>query len=116
MNLVDYVPLIVSHVGKGFVPENPGIVDKDINAAVGINSGLDNRLAVLHIRLVSNSFASKILDLFDHIVRVHKIVDNDLGATLSQLQAVDTAETRPTASDKSYLALEVKLLTLGIWW
>tara|TARA_R110002003_G_scaffold193_6_gene14969 strand:- start:5746 stop:6096 length:351 start_codon:yes stop_codon:yes gene_type:complete len=116
MYLVDDVPLVIGHVGKSLVAENTSVVDEDVNAAILLNRRLDNRLAVLHISLVANSLATKLLDFLHNVVRVDKIVNDDLRAALSQLQAVDATESSTSTGDERNLACEVKLLALGVCW
>ena len=114
VNLVDDIPLVVCHVGKGLVAEDTGVVDDNVDATPCVNSSLDDSLAVLNISLVANSLTTEFLNFLNNIVRVDQIVDNDLCASLSQLESVDATETSTTTSDKSDLSAEVELLTLGV--
>lgn len=114
MNLVDYIPLIVCHIGESLVAKDTGVVDDNINTTPGVDSCLDNGLTVLYISLVSNSLTAELLDFLNNIVRVDEIVDDDLCTTLSQLESVDAAETSTATSDDCDLPTEVELLALGI--
>jgi hypothetical protein len=114
VNLVDDVPLVISHVGESLVTKDTCVVDNNVDTTPGVNSCLYDGLAVLDVGLVANSLAAELLDLLNNIVRVDKIVNNDLCASLGQLECVDATETSTSASDNGDLAREVELLTLGI--
>lgn len=114
MDLVNDVPLIVGHVGESLVTKDTGIVDDNIDTAPGVDSCLHNGLAILDISLVTDGLTTELLDLLYDIIGVDEIVDNDLRAELGQLQRVNAAKTSTATSNNGDLALEVRLLTLGI--
>jgi hypothetical protein len=114
VNLVDDVPLVVGHVGESLIAEDASVVDDNVDATPGVNGCLNDSLAVLHIGLVANGLSTELLDLLNNIVRVDKIVDDDLCAALGQLKSVDATKTSTSAGDNSNLAREVELLTLGV--
>lgn len=114
VDVVDNVPLVVGHVGEGLVTEDTSIVDENVDATPSVDSCLDDSLTVLNISLVANSLTAELLDLLDNIVRVDEIVDDDLCATLGQLQRVDAAETSTATSDDSDLSGKVELLTFRV--
>lgn len=93
MHLVDKIPLFISHVGKGLVAEDTGIVDEHINTAVCVNRGLDDCLSINNIGLVANSLSTKLLDLLHNCIWVNKIIDNNLGSELSEEQGVCATKT-----------------------
>lgn len=108
----DGVPQAVVHVGEGLVTEDTGIVDKDIDAAEGVDGALDDGVTVLGGSLDTGSLAASLLDLVDDVVGVDEIVDNDSGTVLGKGQAVGAADASTTAGDEGDLAGEVNLLTL----
>lgn len=116
MDLHDDVPHLVVHVGEGLVPEDTGVVDEDINAAVSINRALHNGIAVRHIGLVSDSLATEFLDLLDDGVWVYEVVHDDLGTQFGEEKSVCATKTSTGASNEHYLALEVEILTGLVRW
>lgn len=93
VDVEDRVPQVVVHVCESLVAQNTGVVDQDINTAEGIDSGLDDILAIFAGCLVANSLAAHLLDLLDHGLGVNEIVHNDRSAILGKEQTVGTTKT-----------------------
>ena len=63
VHAVEEVPIIRRHLLKACVPENPGVVDDNIDRAKGVERGLDNPVAILDRVMVGNRLAAESLDL-----------------------------------------------------
>lgn len=57
------IPILILHVLEADIAENAGIVDQDIDAAEGVDGGLDNVLAVLDRVVVGYCISASLLDL-----------------------------------------------------
>jgi hypothetical protein len=68
VNLVDQVPIRLLHVLEADVSQDAGIVDKNVNAAKGVDSCLDDGLTILNRVVVGNRFTACGADLFDDLV------------------------------------------------
>lgn len=112
MDVHDWVPEVVVHVGESLVAKDTGVVDYDIDTAKGVNGNLDNSITVLGGVLGTDSLSTHGLDLIDNIVGVNEIVNNNGSASTGKGQAVSTADTSTATRDESNTASEVDLLTL----
>jgi hypothetical protein len=65
VDLEDQVPILVLHVLEADVAQNTGIVDEDVDAAVGLDGRLDNLVAILYTVVVGDGLAASSLDLVD---------------------------------------------------
>ena len=68
MNLEDQVPILILHVLKADVTQDPGIVDQDMYASKALDCSLDDCLAILDTVVVCNSLSSCALDLLYHSI------------------------------------------------
>lgn len=59
------IPVLVAHVLKGDISQDTGIVEEDIDAAVVLDGGLDDAIAVLDAVIVGYCFAACGFDLVD---------------------------------------------------
>lgn len=65
VDLHDEVPVLVLEVLEGNVAQDAGIVDEDVDAAKGLDGGLDDALAELDAVVVGNGLAAGLFDLVD---------------------------------------------------
>ena len=105
------VPFIFGHFEERAVPQDSGVVDKDIHGAVVVQSGLNNTLAAFHGAhrvVVGHGFATGGLDLLDYGVGgraacalsvdgAAQVVDHDLGAAFGQIQGIGAAHAASRA-------------------
>lgn len=59
------IPVLVAHVLEGDVSQDTGIVDQDVNAAVILDGGLDDAVAILDAVIVGYCFAACGFDFVD---------------------------------------------------
>ena len=97
MHLMNDLPLVISHVGKGLVAKNSSVVDENINAAIGIDGGFDDCLSVYHIGLVTNSLSTELLDFLYDGVWVDKIVDDNLRAEFGEEESICATKSTPVS-------------------
>jgi hypothetical protein len=109
MHLEDGIPQVVGHVGKGLVAENACVVDEDVDAAIRIDCALDHRLAVDDVCLVANRLATELLNLLNDGIRVHEVVDHNLGAEFGKLQAVCATETGRISFNSGNMGIQLTL-------
>lgn len=112
VDVEDWVPQAVVHVGESLVTKNTSIVDNDINAAKCVDGGLNTSFAVLSRGLDTNSLAAKFLDLLNNVVGVDQIVDHEGGTSFGKSKSIGAANTGASTSDEHDLASVVNLLTL----
>lgn len=86
----DQVPVGVLHVLEADIAQNTGIVDKDVDAAEGVNGSLDDLVTKLDAVVVCNGLASSLLDL----------VDDDISGLSDRVSIRSTPE-----ADLAYLAV-----------
>jgi hypothetical protein len=65
VHLDDQVPVLVLEVLEGNVAQDAGVVDEDVDAAKGLDGGLDDALAVLDAVVVGDGLAAGLFDLVD---------------------------------------------------
>ena len=68
MDLVDQVPVGLLHILEADIAENTSVVNKNVDAAKGIDGCLDNGLSVLDGVVVCNRFAAGAANLLDDLV------------------------------------------------
>jgi hypothetical protein len=68
VDVVNQVPIRLLHVLEADISQNAGVVDKDIDSAEGIDSGLNDGLAILNRVVVGNCLATCGADLLDDFV------------------------------------------------
>jgi hypothetical protein len=66
VDIDDEVPVLVGQVLEGDITQDTGVVDEDINAAEGLDGGLDDLLALGNRVVVGNGLAASGLDLVDN--------------------------------------------------
>jgi hypothetical protein len=66
VDIDDEVPVLVGQVLEGDITQDTGVVDEDINAAEGLDGGLDDLLALGDRVVVGNGLAASGLDLVDN--------------------------------------------------
>ena len=59
------IPIRIRHVLEGYVSQNTGIVEEDIDAAVVLDGGLNDSVAILDTVVVGYCFAACGFDLVD---------------------------------------------------
>lgn len=62
---VDQVPVLVGHVLEADVPENTSIIQEDIDAAKGLDGGIDNLVAILDAVVIRYGLAASLFDFID---------------------------------------------------
>ena len=101
MHLDDVGPVRPAHAVEDLVAQDAGVVDQDVDAAEGIERGLDDLVGVLRLgdrERRGDRLAARLLDLVDHLLRragvaagaVERgadVVDHDLGALLRHQHA-----------------------------
>lgn len=65
MNSVDQIPIGIFHVLKANIPQDTSVIKQNINAAEGLNSGLDDRITVLDAVVVGDGLTASGPDLVD---------------------------------------------------
>lgn len=65
VDLHDEVPVLVCEVLEANVTEDTGIVDEDIDAAKGLDGGVDDLVTILDAVVVGDGLAASGLDLVD---------------------------------------------------
>jgi len=68
MHLHDQIPILVLHVLETDIPQDTGIVDQHIDAAVGLDSRIDDPIAILDRVVVGDGLAACGGDLVDDFV------------------------------------------------
>ena len=63
MDRVDQIPVLILHVLEADVSEDASIVDEDINAAKGLDSGLNDPVTILNAIVVGDRLSAILLDL-----------------------------------------------------
>jgi hypothetical protein len=119
----DGVPQVLRHVLEALVPQDPGVVDDDVDAAEGVEGRLDHGVGALRrgdaVRVGHRRTAER-LDLLDHLLGrpgrgpgavdgAPQVVDHDLGAPRGQQEGVLPSQTAAGAGDDRHLALEPDL-------
>jgi len=59
------VPVLIGHVLEGNVAEDTGVVQENIDTAIGLDGGFDNLLTIGDTVVVGNCFAASGSDLVD---------------------------------------------------
>jgi hypothetical protein len=65
VNLHDQVPVLIFHVLEADIPEDTGVVDEHIDAAEGVDGGLDDLVTILDGVVVGNGVSAGLFDLVD---------------------------------------------------
>lgn len=74
VDTVDQVPVLVLHVLEADIPQDTGVVEKHIDAAKVLDSGIDDALAVLDAVVVGYRVTASGADLVDdHIGSLEKV-------------------------------------------
>lgn len=68
MHPVDQIPILILHVLEADVTEDASIVDEDVDAAKGLDGGLDDPVTILDTVVVGDGLSTGSLDLFDNHV------------------------------------------------
>lgn len=68
MDLHNQVPILIFHVLETDVAQDACVVDEDINPAKGLDSGVDDLVAILYRVVVCDGLAASRCDLFDNRV------------------------------------------------
>lgn len=94
MDIDNTVPLLVRNISKSPVPKDTGVVDEDIDSAIGVNRGLHHSLAIFHRSLVSYRLASQGFDLVDNRVGIDQVIHDNLCTEFGKSQSICSTETR----------------------
>ncbi len=95
MDAVDLLPVVIGHLLEADVAQDAGVVDDDVEAAEGVESGLDKARAVFDRVVVGDGLAAGGLNLgYDAVggrraraLTVHtaaQVVDDDAGPARGQ--------------------------------
>lgn len=68
MDSVDQIPVGILHVLKADIPQDTSVVEQDIDAAEGLDGGLDDCFTVLDAVVVGNGLAAGGTDFLDDII------------------------------------------------
>ena len=63
MDFHDQIPIVLSHLGKGFVSEDSSVVDQHVNTAESVDGGLDDVVTILNAVVVSNCITPLLLPI-----------------------------------------------------
>ena len=125
MHIEDQLPVLRFHFQKGLVPENPGIVDQDVNRVEGLQRRLDYIFAAFNggdTVIVCNGFTSQRLDRCNHLIgrffgplprsvrRAPQVVNHHPGAPFGQLQRIHSAEPGAGTGDNRHAAIKSNLV------
>lgn len=88
MNSNNLVPHLVVHVGKSLVSKDASVVDNDVDSAISIDGSFHYCVTILSGGLIAHRLPTILLNLLDHIIWVHEIVDHDRRAVLGEKQCV----------------------------
>ncbi len=116
----DVVPVGLVHVEAHLVPQDPGIVDQDVQLTEGVDGLVDERLGPVpraHVGGIDGALAPAGLDELDDLLggvhvatlSLHRrpdVVDHDLGALRGQEQCLLAADPSACAGDDGNLAVE----------
>jgi hypothetical protein len=120
-------PVLLRHLRETDVTEDTGVIDQDVDAAVCVDGGLDNLVALRHGVVISRGLASHGLDLGHDLIRrvvaraccagiVHaaaQVVNNYFGAARAEQERVRTPKPVSSARNDHHLPIESKSHTLG---
>jgi hypothetical protein len=70
VDLHDEVPVLVGHVLEADISQDTSVVDDNVDAAKGLDSRLDDLVAILDAVVVGSGFATGFFDL----------INNDIGS------------------------------------
>lgn len=65
VNCVDQIPIGILHILKANIPQDTSVIKQNINAAEGLNSGLDDSITVLDAVVVGDGLTASGPDLLD---------------------------------------------------
>lgn len=68
MDCDDKIPVLVCYVLEADIAEDTGVVDEDVDAAVVLDGGLDDLVAILDAVVVAYCFAASGLDFVDDYI------------------------------------------------
>lgn len=88
MNIHNLIPLGIFHIMEGLVSQNTRVVNYDIDPTIGVNSRLDNGLAVFSRSSVTDGFTAIPYNLVNDVVRVHKIIYDDGGTIFGKKKRI----------------------------
>ena len=107
MDLLNLIPFLLRHFEEGFVTQNTGIVNQDVNGAVFANDVVNDGLGVLgDIVDIGMSLTTSLLDFVNHSRGILEIIDNHLSTILGKELGVVTAQTGTSTSDQHNLVLQ----------
>jgi hypothetical protein len=123
VHVEDRVEFVGVHVLERRVPQDPGVVDDDVDPAPVVERGLHDRPAALGAGdrvVVCDRLAPRRRDLVDHrlrggraaagaVDRAAEVVDDDQGTAAGQLQRMGTAQAPAGARDDRDLAIEPEI-------
>lgn len=66
VNCVDQIPVGILHILKANIPQDTSVIKQNINAAEGLNSGLDDSITVLDTVVVGDGLTASGADLLDN--------------------------------------------------
>ena len=121
------IPHFLVHILERLVPQDTSVGNKDVYRAKSINGGLDDGITIFGGTSCSDSFSASCtldtgrcttrvkltsLDLIDDLgcILLAYIVDDNVGAKLSEHEGVASAKTGTSSSDDDSLSLELDLL------
>ncbi|MNI66941.1 hypothetical protein D3C73_1225390 [compost metagenome] len=108
----DRVPLLVAHLLDHVVPGETGVVDDDVDRAVGLDGGLHETVSEVRRRDAAHarhSFSASGTDLGDHFLSRFSIqvVNHDFRAVGGQLQSDFTTNATAGTGDQSDFAFKL---------
>ena len=124
VDVQDGFPVFRGHFHQALVPEDPGIIDQNVQPPKGFQGGVDDVLSpggLGHIVRVGHGLAPGGPDLVHHglgrgggsvtgaVPGTAQIVDHHLGTAFGQFQGIGPAQTGPGPGDHGHPALEVQI-------
>lgn len=80
MNFVNQIPILILHILKADISKNSSVVDQDIDAAKGLDSGIYDLVAELNTIIVGNGLSTSCLDLLDNDIGSLDVKINQIGS------------------------------------
>ena len=113
VRLEHLAPRVDRHAHDQVVARDAGVVDEDVDLAVRVERGLDQRLSgfrLRHVRLNGQRLAAERLDLLRGLLRrgrVARVREADVGALLGEPQRDGLADAARPARDHGRLASQI---------
>ena len=119
MDVDDRVPLVFLHVEGHLVPEDPGVVDQDVEVPIGVDGLVDHLLGsvpVRHARAIGHGLAAGGGDLgHDVLDAVPEVVEDQACPLGGEELGVGGAQPLSGAGDDGDLPVERSHVCVLLW-